>query len=220
MDDTNMHQCSAIPCRYACHVRSRRWVRSCDIQIRRDVKSLQNKFKEIRNRKVPTGDPYMPPYVARAKRLYNEIESMYGFIDTESDIHKPHSVDESKEPPSTAIASQMFNLRIDESVPPATSPSPSPSSSSSASSPHATADRKSPLYTAAHKRKRKMEDAVLAIAEGMKRQHSTTDPNNTIILELQKSQQQFQLQLLQQQQQFMMQQNNNKTCFYHHLLRN
>ncbi len=40
----------------------------------RDVDSLKNKFKGLKNTKKPTGDPTCPEYVKRAKRLQQEIE--------------------------------------------------------------------------------------------------------------------------------------------------
>jgi len=40
----------------------------------RDIDSIRNKFKSLKNATKPTGDPTCPPNVIRAKRLAKEIE--------------------------------------------------------------------------------------------------------------------------------------------------
>ncbi len=42
-------------------------------EMGRTVDSLKHKFKELHNKKIPTGDPECPPAVARAKRLRHQI---------------------------------------------------------------------------------------------------------------------------------------------------
>jgi hypothetical protein len=57
----------------------------------RDVDSLKNKFRGLKNTKKPTGDPTCPEYVKRAKKLQKEIEEsvnvfkMGSVSDSESD---------------------------------------------------------------------------------------------------------------------------------------
>ncbi len=52
------------------------WGRVAEIHLsrypdqQRSVDSMKRKFKELHNKKIPTGDPLCPPAVRRAKRVY------------------------------------------------------------------------------------------------------------------------------------------------------
>mmetsp|Transcript_17369 Transcript_17369/g.25901 ORF Transcript_17369/g.25901 Transcript_17369/m.25901 type:complete len:246 (+) Transcript_17369:309-1046(+) len=48
--------------------------RQLPLELSRDMESLRNKFKGLRNKKKSTGDPTCPPEVVRAKRAQREIE--------------------------------------------------------------------------------------------------------------------------------------------------
>jgi hypothetical protein len=39
----------------------------------RTLESLKRKFQELANKKIPTGDPYCPPHIRNAKRIYRKI---------------------------------------------------------------------------------------------------------------------------------------------------
>ena len=59
------------------------WERVAEIHLsrypdqQRGIDSLKRKFKELHNKKVPTGDPLCPPAIRRAKRLkYSIIDKM------------------------------------------------------------------------------------------------------------------------------------------------
>ena len=64
----------------------------------RDVESIRRKFKMLRSVQKPTGDPYCPPSVVRAKRIQRAIESAMGVCDLENDDGSGHGdVDEASE---------------------------------------------------------------------------------------------------------------------------
>ena len=103
------------------------------------------------------------------------------------------------------ITSQLFTLSTDNESSPRTIPHVQhvSTSASPSSSPL-------PALTAAHRKKRTLEEAVFAIAESCKRQNTGDEANNGAMLQLLTSmyqqQQQFQLQLMQMQQQSQQQQ--------------
>jgi hypothetical protein len=68
------------------------------LDMGRMVDSLKQKFKELHNKKVPTGNPLCPPYVARVKHLRHQIiDKMDGTdLNVEEDDAK-----EDKEDPDT-----------------------------------------------------------------------------------------------------------------------
>jgi hypothetical protein len=53
--------------------------------VARDLDSLKNKFKVLKNHKKPTGDPNCPPLVKRAKRIQKEIERKQSTVDFDDD---------------------------------------------------------------------------------------------------------------------------------------
>jgi hypothetical protein len=51
----------------------------------RDVESLRNKFKSLKNSKKPTGDPRCPENVKRAKRIQKDIDNEVGAVEVDDD---------------------------------------------------------------------------------------------------------------------------------------
>jgi hypothetical protein len=52
----------------------------------RTGESLRNKFKSLRSKAKPTGDPSCPPEVVRAKRAHKRIEEKMGVCDFDDDL--------------------------------------------------------------------------------------------------------------------------------------
>ena len=182
---------------------------------------MKDKFRDLRGRKVPTGDPHLPPHVRRAREIQQQIEATYEMIDTtetKTEFERTSSVtsqpryedveSDIDDGTPAPLSSQLFTMTLDEkqriSTENSPAPSPTSSSSSSSSTPKST-QRRSPMYTAAHKRKRALEDAVVTLAEASKRQITSSLSNSDALLaqlhlqqqQLQQQQQQFQLQMMQ-----------------------
>jgi hypothetical protein len=71
----------------------------------RDVESLRNKFKTLKNCKKPTGDPKCPENVKRAKRIQKEIDNEVGATLIDDDSSESGRDSESSE--SSAMSSKI-----------------------------------------------------------------------------------------------------------------
>ena len=106
-------------------------------EVHRTANSLKEKFRDIRSKRYPTGDPHIPASVIRARRIHELIESRYEIVDTQNDKHQPKDdiIDINDISHKPHIAQQLFTLTIEEKTQQdaSLSPSSSPSLSSSPS---------------------------------------------------------------------------------------
>jgi hypothetical protein len=74
----------------------------------RDHDSLKQKFKALRNTRKPTGDPFCPPHVVRAKQLQREIEARCSV--EELDDERVLEIPAIKEEPNEDYSDLFLNL--------------------------------------------------------------------------------------------------------------
>ena len=148
----------------------------------------------------------MPASVRRAKAIYSDILQHHHIGVTSSPLSStpsspsPSSSDTELNLPSDAsLSNQLFTLKIEPNASPPQPTTPVQKQQQ---------QHQQRFHTTSHRKKRTLEDAVVAIAESCKRQQ--TDENSNAMVQLissmQQSQQQFQLQLMQMQQQQQQQQ--------------